>query len=161
MNPYKEAPSLLAMQRIYGGKDKLLYFNFELHTTDIALYEEHTSVRRSIFRTLIENGFQKTYSKQMTGYLQELSEYQFCACPPGMGIDTHRVWEALMVGTIPIVLTSPLNELYTELPVVIVDSFEAITPETLRMIYGMMHAPGVKYNFSKLYMPYWDSYFGY
>ena len=36
-------------------------------------------------------------------YVKELSSYRFNICPPGNGIDTHRIWESLMVKTIPIV----------------------------------------------------------
>ena len=36
-------------------------------------------------------------------YVQNLSEHSYCLCPPGRGIDTFRFWEALYVGTMPIV----------------------------------------------------------
>ena len=42
-----------------------------------------------------------------TEYLAELSEHMFVLCPCGNGPDTHRIWETLYCGRIPIVLTHP------------------------------------------------------
>ena len=36
-------------------------------------------------------------------YIKNLAHYKFNICPPGNGIDTHRIWESLLVGTVPIV----------------------------------------------------------
>lgn len=41
-------------------------------------------------------------------YLNEVSKHKFNLCPEGNGIDTHRFWESLMVGTIPIVKNNNL-----------------------------------------------------
>ena len=56
--------------------------------------------------------------------LKKYSEYKFVASPHGGGIDCHRTWETLLVGSIPIVKTSSLDSLYDELPVVIVKEWE-------------------------------------
>ena len=57
----------------------------------------------------------------------QMSKYKFILSPPGAGEDTHRTWEALYVGCIPIVKSSLLNSLYEDLPVVIVDDWDVIT----------------------------------
>ena len=36
-------------------------------------------------------------------YIRNLFTHRFCLCPRGNGIDTHRVWEALYCGCIPII----------------------------------------------------------
>jgi hypothetical protein len=38
--------------------------------------------------------------------LKRLAQYKFCICPEGNGHDTHRLWEALYLQTIPIVIDS-------------------------------------------------------
>jgi hypothetical protein len=48
-------------------------------------------------------------------------------CPRGNGIDTHRVWEALYLGVVPVVQRSSLDALYGPLPVLIIESFENLT----------------------------------
>lgn len=55
-------------------------------------------------------------------YIAKLGEYQFVLCPPGVGTDTHRFWETLLVGGIPIVETSSLDDLYSKFPCIIVKS---------------------------------------
>lgn len=56
-------------------------------------------------------------------------EFAFEVSPRGRGLDCFRTWEAMFLGTIPIVLSSPLDPLYQdeELPVVVVDSWSDIT----------------------------------
>ncbi len=39
-------------------------------------------------------------------YLNELSDHRFCLCIRGNGIDTHRFWEALYLGVIPVVINN-------------------------------------------------------
>ena len=59
--------------------------------------------------------------------------FAFEACPHGNGLDCFRTWEALALGTIPIVKRSSLDPLYEDngFPVVIVSSWSEITEENL------------------------------
>jgi len=50
----------------------------------------------------------------------------FVLCPQGNGIDTHRVWEALQLGSVPVVRSSPLDSLYGQFPIVILDEWEEL-----------------------------------
>ena len=45
-----------------------------------------------------------------------MAKAKFALSPGGTGPDTYRTWEALLVGTIPIVKTSQLDNLYSDLP---------------------------------------------
>ncbi len=58
-----------------------------------------------------------------------------------------------MVGCIPIVISSSIDELYNELPVVIVESYDIITESYLNEIYEKLI--NQTYNFDKLYSTYW------
>lgn len=58
-------------------------------------------------------------------------EYAFSVSPHGNGYDCHRTWEDLILGMIVIVKTSPIDHLYDGLPVVIVRSWDEITPANL------------------------------
>mmetsp|Transcript_3902 Transcript_3902/g.8349 ORF Transcript_3902/g.8349 Transcript_3902/m.8349 type:complete len:441 (-) Transcript_3902:366-1688(-) len=48
----------------------------------------------------------------------------FVFCPQGNGIDTHRIYEALILGSVPVTISSPLDALYKQLPIIILDSWE-------------------------------------
>lgn len=88
-----------------------------------------------------------------------LSKYKFILSPPGAGIDCHRTWEALYCGTIPIIIESSINELYRDLPVLIVNSWEEITKDLLEQKYVEIqnNIKNDKYNMKKMYMNYWTN----
>ena len=55
-----------------------------------------------------------------------VSACAFSLAPPGFGVDTHRVWEILQMRTVPIVLSSTLDPLYRQFPIVIVRSWDQV-----------------------------------
>jgi hypothetical protein len=56
------------------------------------------------------------------------ANHAFVISPRGAGRDCHRTWEALLLRTIPIVMTSVLDPVYAGFPVVIVEDWREITP---------------------------------
>jgi hypothetical protein len=46
-------------------------------------------------------------------------------------MDCHRTWEALVLGAIPIVRGHQFDELFADLPVLIVDEWKDVTAELL------------------------------
>jgi hypothetical protein len=67
----------------------------------------------------------ETQSKRVEFY-RSLRKCEFAICPAGTGIDTHRVYECILFGVIPIVLTSPLDRLYKQFPVWIVKDWSDV-----------------------------------
>lgn len=68
---------------------------------------------------------------KLAEYSKISSSYKFVACPRGNGLDTHRFWETLYRGSVPIVLSSNWSKMIQELgiPLLIVENWSA---ETLR-----------------------------
>lgn len=56
-------------------------------------------------------------------YYNRLCRSKFVLCPEGTGMDTHRVYEALLCGATPVVLRNSLCHLYQKLPVCIVNAW--------------------------------------
>jgi hypothetical protein len=81
------------------------------------------------------------------------TQYAFVLSPHGGGLDCHRTWEALALGCIPIVKTSPLDPLYDGLPVVIVKEWSAVTPSLLTAVVSAFQTQTFDYN--KLTLAYW------
>lgn len=69
-------------------------------------------------------------------YVDNLLNYDFCLCPRGNGIDTHRMWEAILLGCIPIVKKYHTHIFEKELPVVYVNSWQDINNEFLESEYN-------------------------
>jgi hypothetical protein len=59
-----------------------------------------------------------------------LSKFYYNVCPMGNGFDTHRFWETLMVGTVPIVKSHDFYDnllfQYPKLPIIVVKSWEEL-----------------------------------
>jgi hypothetical protein len=62
--------------------------------------------RKVILDTCILKGFKQATSKPYIEYLEELATFKFCLCIRGNGIDTHRFWEALYLGVIPVIVNN-------------------------------------------------------
>jgi hypothetical protein len=61
-----------------------------------------------------------------TDFLALVGRARFVICPPGNGVDTHRVWEALAVGAVPIVLSGPLDPLFADHGCLVVPDWTAV-----------------------------------
>jgi len=80
-------------------------------------------------------------------------KYAFVISPHGNGLDCHRTWEALCLGCIPIVKTSPLDFLYEGLPVLIVNRWSDISPELLERT--QRDYSNRVFSYGKLRLSYW------
>ena len=54
-------------------------------------------------------------------FLQDIRNHTFVFCPRGNGIDTHRLWETLYMGSIPIVKRHTALEEFSDLPILFID----------------------------------------
>ena len=59
-------------------------------------------------------------------FYRDLKRSKYILCPAGTGIDTHRVYEAILLGAIPIVRSSPLDPLYSTMPIRIVKEWKDV-----------------------------------
>jgi hypothetical protein len=64
-------------------------------------------------------------------FIKKLATYKFSICPVGFGIDTHRFYECAIVGTRPIIISSPLDEMYKHYKPLIVNDWSEVTEELL------------------------------
>ena len=107
---------------------RLLYVNHRVET--------YPPVRSKLY-PMFEGKPWATVHRPFTGaergrFLDELCDHKFVLCPRGNGIDTHRVWEALCCGVIPIVQRHYTHESISALlPVLIADRFEDLTESLL------------------------------
>jgi hypothetical protein len=70
-------------------------------------------------KRLGELGYKMDERKGIVEYLTELKRALFVPAPNGNGIDTHRLWECMYMGAIPIV-TESINSMYfKDMPVLI------------------------------------------
>jgi hypothetical protein len=82
-----------------------------------------------------------------------VQDHKWVACPPGHGYDTHRVWEVLMLGSVPVVPSTSMDSLYEGLPVLIVNDWHNLTAERLHERYEELRTEA--WNLDRLFFPYW------
>jgi hypothetical protein len=65
-------------------------------------------------------------------YVEQVYNHKYVICPPGNGPDTHRIWEALYLGSIPVVKRGVMTEHFSQfVPMVLVDDWSALTSTIL------------------------------
>lgn len=131
-------------------KKKLIYANFAIGTKkDVRSFCKSNLIKR-------KDVYLST-PKDYTSYLRDLAGSKFVASPRGAGEDCHRTWEAMLLGAIPIVKTSPLDCLFEGLNVLIIKEWDQIpSTERLEKLYSEMKEK--EQLREKLFFPYWKNY---
>jgi hypothetical protein len=94
-------------QEVYNipiEKTKEIYFNFNKNT--------NKEKRNKCYNDIIKKGTKWKKNMPYKEYLIELKRHKYAICPEGNGIDTHRFWECLYLGVIPICLENKLVNYY-------------------------------------------------
>lgn len=128
------------------NRTKLLYMNFNTSTYPSERNEVYAMFKNKPFCTVRTN-------LQLGRYLEDITQHKFVLSPRGNGLDCHRTWEALLMGSYPIVKTSILDVLYQDLPVVIVDDWSEVTEDFLNQKYEEMRSK--KFTINRLFAAYW------
>lgn len=131
------APSLI--------KKNLLYMNFNPSTNNDRSYVETLFQDKSFCF--------KSPRKPLFDYLIDLGESKFVLSPEGAGTDCHRTWEALLMGSIPVVKHSTIDELFKDLPVLLINDWKEVTEELLERKWLEMKKP--PYQIERIYAKYW------
>jgi hypothetical protein len=154
------------LHRIYGDKDimvdvinmdipkkYLTYLNFNVSTFPVE--------RQNIMNLFAGKEWSYTGKIENTlegrkNFLIDIKSSKFVFCPRGNGIDTHRLWETLYMGSFPIVRRETAHELFEDLPILFVDDWNIITEEFLNNKYEEMS--NKEWCLDKLKLSYWTKF---
>ncbi|HSQ74486.1 MAG TPA: hypothetical protein VLT13_02945 [Bacteroidota bacterium] len=91
-------------------------------------------------------------------YLRTLTEYRFVLSPPGHGLDTHRTWEAMYLGVIPIVGDSVAMRSFEELglPVWILQNWHSLVKVRTEDLEEKYEELNTRFSNRALYFEYWE-----
>jgi hypothetical protein len=102
-----------------------LYANFSLHHNKKVRADLNEYLRRT--RYIVRQTTPSMTSSGRVAYLRQLRESPMVLCPEGNGVDTHRLWETLYMGGIPVMLENPaLDDLVEGLPVIRLRAWEEL-----------------------------------
>jgi hypothetical protein len=111
---------------ISGTKEILCLVNFILGTNNSERSRAKDAFKDKSWATISEdylnyntgkslNHSDRETKRRRKEYYKTLKRTKFVICPPGAGIDTHRVYESLYFGAIPIIKSSFLDSVYERL----------------------------------------------
>eukprot|EP00998_Keelungia_sp_KM082_P000036 NODE_1004_length_1512_cov_73.950903_g993_i0.p1 GENE.NODE_1004_length_1512_cov_73.950903_g993_i0~~NODE_1004_length_1512_cov_73.950903_g993_i0.p1 ORF type:complete len:446 (-),score=32.01 NODE_1004_length_1512_cov_73.950903_g993_i0:21-1358(-) len=108
-----------------------------------ALYEIWNRTAQDVQRVIPEDA-----------YYHELTTSKFTMAPPGLGIDSCRIWEALYVGTVPILADGTLDpSAWDSLPLLFVRGWDDVTPAFLQGAWTDMVHNDRTYDLAPLFTP--------
>jgi len=111
------------------AKDILLYSNFYIELNKIKRLECLNSFIGKKWVTRDQN-------IPLELFYKKIQRSKFVLCPEGVGLDCHLIYEALFFNSIPIVKTSPIDDFYKNIPILIIDDWKDITKEFLENNYA-------------------------
>jgi len=133
------AEAISEARREARPRDKWLYVNFRPDT--------NPSLRGPVFEFFQKRreewvSFEPPGERGNNGrFLDQILRHRFVLCPPGNGVDTHRMWEALVAGAIPVVLRSQAMKPFESLPILFVEDYREVTIELLEAAWAKVKTP--------------------
>ncbi len=130
----------------------LVYLNFNINTFPSDRLQCYNRFHNKPYVTVgtIENSLAGRKK-----FLTEIRNHLFVLCPRGNGIDTHRLWETLYMGSIPIVKRCVALEEFTDLPILFINDWSDITNEKF-LEDKYKEITSRSWNLDKLKFSYWE-----
>lgn len=97
------------------------------------LFKRHGADRYKAIEVLKDKNFNMFLKQKMNrkNTWKICTNFKFIISPHGNGLDCHRTYEAMILGSIPIVKSSSLDIIYKELPVIILNDWSDINIDNL------------------------------
>jgi hypothetical protein len=103
--------------------NNFIYANFNLYT--------NLNYRTMVKETIVNLNY-INWEDPILGFdilFNRFLSHKMVLCPPGNGIDTHRLWEILYCNRVPITIkigSYKIYELYSKLPILVIDDVELL-----------------------------------
>ena len=125
----------------------LVYMNFDIRT--------NPARRKPVFDRF-KNHPLVTVSAGLgyEAYVNELASHHFCICPPGNGLDCHRIWECLYLGVIPIISADVRLNGFDELPILYIDDWAGLDERFLLNAYDQLSRRSIRLD--RAYLDHWQ-----
>jgi hypothetical protein len=147
---YGNLESMIEIMNESKQDKNLVYMNF-----NIATYPQERQEVFNLFqdkewvtRGIIENTIQGR-----ARFLREIRNHTFALCPRGNGVDTHRLWETLYMGSIPIVKKDIAYSDFEDLPICFINEWNEVNIEFLKQ--EKQRITSTEWNMDKLKVSYW------
>ena len=130
-------------------KELKIYVNFQKNTNSLEREQAIDVLKKS------DKSFISPPNLTKDKYKEHLERFAFTLCPWGNGYDTHRVWEALYCGSVPIIKRHYTFQYLENLPALIIDDYEELLKIDLDEFIDKFDI--TKFDLNKLSIEYWVS----
>jgi hypothetical protein len=124
-----------------------IYVNFDINADR---FEQRKDCLKKISPSLLSM-YQQKLKRTQTWI--NTTKYAFVLSPYGQGMDCHRTWEALILGSIPILKSKDFVKMFEDLPVLFVEDWSQINQKLLDDTIEKFKT--INFNYDKLTMEYW------
>eukprot|EP00842_Homolaphlyctis_polyrhiza_P000858 jgi/Hompol1/1773/HPOL_005713-RA len=144
----------------YDKRPKVNYYSVLVSFAISSNVTERKPVWDALCNTQAQPQFARCYMKpgvKPVKFYRLMAQSKFVISPPGAGLDCYRTYEALYLGSYPIVKSSSLDELFEDLPVLIVNDLTTINDALLKEAEARFQRLALDgaFRFEKLYAYYW------
>jgi hypothetical protein len=129
-------------------KKRLLYVNCDIRS--------NPGLRKPIVDLMKSKGYSTIVGEKpldQEEYWTQLASSKFVISPPGNGVDCHRIWESIYLGTIPVVAKSPVFKTFSHLPILFIDDWNEVSDKFLERKYAEFSQK--TFDTEMCYMDYW------
>ena len=156
-NEYSYKKNIISKDLLHENKEKnfydkkvLVYINFNENTN-----KKERSWIKPYFNK-IDWAEVEEDDLSIEQYAEKIKNASFVICPWGNGVDSHRVWETLFLGSIPIIKKHTTFNNLNGLPIYFVDDFKELTEEKLKEFLVSLRS-SKSLNIEKLNVEYWEN----
>jgi len=135
---------------IFDEKLEKIFIGFNTNTN-----KERVKILSALDQNDLTLFFRRTTHKE---YLRALAKCKLSLCPEGNGADTHRIWESLLVKTLPILLKTEFSQNLKAInvPMYLVDDWSEVNELTAKKISAIYENNARSLNETNLiYSDYW------
>ena len=124
-----------------------IYVNFSLENDR---FNDRKISLQSINSDLLE--INNTFIKRTINW-EIITNFAFVLSPFGNGMDCHRTWETICLGSIPIIKAPHFKKLFEDLPVLIVNNWKDVNEDLLKKTLNDFQ--NKNFNYNKLKLSFW------
>ena len=146
---YGNLDSMIEVMNETKNDKNLVYMNFNVNTHP----ERHEVLKMFQNKHWVTQGIIENTIQGRTRFLREIRNHTFVLCPRGNGIDTHRLWETLYMGSIPIVKRDIVNHEFQDLPICFISEWNEVNIQFLEKEKVRIHS--TQWSLDKLKVSYW------
>ena len=78
-------------------------------------------------------------------YQSNLKKYKYNLCPIGNGVDTYRIWETLVAGSIPVTKKHPALNSFEKFPIIFLENLKFDNLESLELLSKSLNSSNLNF----------------